>query len=195
MRPDADLATCHASHRRLLGTLAPLADDDLRAPSRLPGYSRAHVVTHLANKTRAHARLFDGAAAGEVRRLHPEGHDADRAADAGADRSAAELHADLARSFTLLEAAWDALDDARWGCQGIMTAGPRSMTEIVGHHLRDVEVHHVDLDLGYRPSDWPAAFVERELAKRLRDLPARADAADLLAWLLGRSPAPELGPW
>ena len=69
------------------------------------------------------------------------------------------------------------------------------MAEIVTHHLRDVEVHHVDLDLGYRPSDWPAKFVEGELAKRLRALPDRADHADLLAWLLGRAPAPELGPW
>jgi hypothetical protein len=53
----------------------------------------------------------------------------------------------------------------------------------------------VDLDIGYRISDWSAAFVEGELAKRLRDLPGRADHAELLAWLLDRAPAPELGPW
>ncbi len=47
------------------------------------------------------------------------------------------------------------------------------MSEIVAHHWRDVVVHHVDLDLGYRPSDWPANFVEGELAKRLRALPDR----------------------
>jgi len=68
------------------------------------------------------------------------------------------------------------------------------MTEIVTRHLRDLEVHHVDLDAGYTPSDWPAEFVEFELAKRLRDLDRRADRAALLAWLLGRCPAPELGP-
>jgi maleylpyruvate isomerase len=69
------------------------------------------------------------------------------------------------------------------------------MVEIVSRHLRDVEVHHVDLDLGYRPSDWPAIFVEHELGKRVRALPERADHADLLAWLIGRAPAPDLGPW
>ena len=69
------------------------------------------------------------------------------------------------------------------------------MSEIVTHHVRNVELHHVDLDIGYRPSDWPANFVEGELAKRLRALSDRADHADLIAWLLGRAPAPELGPW
>ncbi|MEO8695079.1 MAG: hypothetical protein ABI658_16245 [Acidimicrobiales bacterium] len=69
------------------------------------------------------------------------------------------------------------------------------MVEIAAHHLRNVEVHHVDLDIGYQPRDWPEFFIEAELAKRLRALPDRANHADLLAWLLGRSPAPELGPW
>jgi len=154
------------------------------------------VVTHLANKARAHVWVFGGPPVGETRRLHPDGYDADRAADAGATRSAAELRADLTRSFDLLETAWEGLDDALWDRQAIMTAGLRTMTEIIRHHLRDVEVHHVDLDIGYRPADWPASFVEAELPKRLRALPDRTDHAELLAWLLGRSPAPELrGPW
>jgi maleylpyruvate isomerase len=173
-----------------------LTDDDFEAPSLLPGYSRGHVVAHLANKVRAHVWVFGGPPAGEIRQLHPDGYDADRAADAGASRSADELRADLMHSFDLLQAAWAGLDDALWGCEGIMTAGPRTMTEIVRHHMRNVEVHHVDLDIGYGPADWPARFVEGELPKRLRVLPERADHAELLAWLLGRSPAPELrGPW
>ena len=195
MRPAADIDACRASHQTLLAALAPLTDNDFRSPSSLPGYSRGHVVTHLANKAKAHVRLFEGPPALEIRRLHPDGYDADLAAGAGAGRSAVELRTDLGRSFELLEAAWQALDDALWDRQGIMTAGPRTMSEIVTHHLRDVEVHHVDLDLGYRPSDWPSNFVEGELAKRLRALPDRADHADLLAWLLDRAPAPELGPW
>jgi maleylpyruvate isomerase len=95
-----------------------------------------------------------------------------------------------------LEAAWARLDGSLWDRQAIMTAGPRTMAEIIRHHMRNVEVHHVDLDIGYRPTDWSATFVEGELPKRLRALPDRADHAELLAWLLGRSPAPELrGPW
>lgn len=195
MKPLAGIETCRQSHRLLLAALARMTDDDFRSPSLLPRYSRGHVVTHLANKTRAHVWLFGGPAGGEIRRLHPDRYNADLAADAGAGRSAAELRSDLETSFALLEAAWDALDDAFWDQPGIMTAGPRTMAEIVTHHLRNVEVHHVDLDIGYRVSDWPSSFVEGELVRRLRSLPDRADHADLLAWLLGRAPAPELGSW
>jgi len=183
---------CRTSHRRLLAGLAPLTDDDFRRPSLLPRYSRGHLVTHLANKAEAHVVILGGPAAGEIRQLHPDGYDPDRAADLGATRSASELRSDLAQSFKRLEAAWDGLDPSLWDRPGIVAAGRRTMAEIVTHHLRNVEVHHVDLDIGYQVSDWPPIFVEGELVKRLRSLSHRADHADLLAWLLGRAPAPEL---
>lgn len=195
MRPDAVIDACRVSHRRLRDSVTVLTADEFGAPSRLPGYTRAHVVAHVINKADAHARIFGSPHAGEIRRLFPDGYDADVAAAIGAERSPLSLRADLDASLVRLEQAWDALDATRWDALGIMTAGPRTMAEIVGHHLRDVEVHHVDLDVGYRPSDWPAAFVDGELDRRLRGLPGRAEHRDLLTWLLGRGPAPDLGPW
>ena len=195
MRPDALIDVCRTSHRRFVAGLVSLTDDDLGCPSLLPGYSRAHVVAHVINKTKAHVVVFEGPPAGEIRQLHPDGYDPDRAAAAGASRSSVELRADAERSFQQLEAAWDALDDAMWDGHAIMTAGLRTMAEVVAHHLRNIEVHHVDLDTGYRPSDWPALFVDVELGKRLRGLADRADHAELLAWLLDRGSAPDLGPW
>jgi len=195
MRPDAIIDACRIGHRRLAGAVASLSPEALAAPSLLPGYTRGHVVAHLINKTQAHIWLFGGPPAGEVRPLHPDGYDADQAADAGAARSPAELRADLVQSFAELEAAWDSLGEGLWAREGIMTAGPRAMSEIVAHHLRNVEVHSVDLDIGYRPTDWPVLFVETELPRRLGALPQRAEPSELLAWLLGRAPAPDLGPW
>ena len=196
MRPADHIEACRTGHRRLLADLSSLVDADFRVPSLLPGYSRGHVVTHLANKAGAHVVLFEGAAAGEMRRVHPVGYDPDRAAAAGAGRSAAHLRADLTASLDLLEAAWDRFDDDLWNRRALMMAGPRTMTEVVAHHLRNVEVHHVDLDIGYQVADWPSVFVDGELAKRLRALPDRADHAHLLGWLLDRAPAPDLvGPW
>jgi len=196
MKPVDTIAACRASHRVLLAGLAPLSDDDFRVPSLLPGYSRGHVVTHIANKAKAHVVILGGPAAGEVRQLHPDGYDPDLAADRGAGRPAAELRSDLAQCFELLEAAWDALDETLWDRHGMMAAGLRTMREVAGHHLRNVEVHHVDLDVGHRPSDWPTILVEGELSKRLLSLADRADHAEILAWLLGRAPAPALtGPW
>src|SRR5438045_3022636 len=127
MRPDDVIDACCTAHQTLVAALAPLSDDDFRSPSLLPGYSRGHVVTHVINKTMAHVWLFAGPGAGEIRRLHPAGYDPDRAADAGASRSALELRSALERSFEQLEAAWQALDKSMWGRQGIMTAGPRTM--------------------------------------------------------------------
>lgn len=196
MRPVDSIGACRVSHRRLLRGLTPMTDDDFRAPSLLSRFSRGHVVTHIANKCKAHVVIFGGAATGEIRQLHPDAYDPDLAADLGANRSAAELRADLTLSFELLEATWDSLDDNHWCRQGMMTAGLRTMAEIVAHHLRNVEVHHVDLNIGYRPSDWPPILVEAELSKRLRSFPDRADHAHILAWLLGRASAPELtGFW
>src|SRR5688500_5584770 len=120
MRPADVIDTCRTSHAGLVAALGRLSDDEFRSPSLLPGYSRGHVVAHLINKARAHVWIFGGPSAGEIRRLHPDGYDADAAADAGARRSAAELCSDLQQSFQQLEAAWDALDDALWDRQGIM---------------------------------------------------------------------------
>jgi maleylpyruvate isomerase len=131
----------------------------------------------------------------EVRRLHPEGYDADAAAGASALLSGDKLERELRRSLVAVEAAWDALDDTLWDCEAIMMAGRRTMIEVVAHHLRNVEVHHVDLDIGYQPSDWPPAFVAGELARRLRGLRDRAEPAELLAWLLDRGPSPHLTAW
>lgn len=195
MRPALEIDTCRSSHRRLVDAVARLSDDILRSPSLLPGYSRGHVVSHLINKVTAHVSLFVGASVGEVRRLHPEGHDADVAAALGAGRSAEALRSDLERAFEQLESAWEFLGDELWDRQAIMTAGHRTMAEVVGHHLRNVEVHHIDLDIGYRPAEWPSAFVDGELPKRLSGLANRANHAELLAWLLGRASAPELDPW
>jgi maleylpyruvate isomerase len=196
MKPVDTIDACRLSHQLLLAGLARLTDDDFHAPSLLPRYSRGHVVAHIANKAKAHVLILGGPAAGEIRQIHPDGYDPDVAADLGASRSAAELRSDLAQCFELLEATWDALDDTLWDRQGVMAVGPRTMAEIVAHHLRNIEVHHVDLDIGYRPSDWPTILVEGELPKRLRSFPDRADHAEILAWLLGRARAPELdGPW
>ena len=63
-------------------------------------------------------------------------------------------------------------------------------------------MHHVDLGLGYEPTDWPDPYVDWELGKALSRLPQRigdpADARRLLAALTGRADWPvtlQLGPW
>ena len=53
--------------------------------------------------------------------------------------------------------------------------------EILPRRLSELEIHHVDLGAGYRPGDWPASFVQANLARVARDFAGRADAPACLA--------------
>jgi maleylpyruvate isomerase len=46
--------------------------------------------------------------------------------------------------------------------------------------LREVEVHHVDLALGYRPDDWTTAFSQRLLRELVHQLDARPETTALV---------------
>jgi maleylpyruvate isomerase len=196
MRPDEHIEVALAGHAEVLRTARGLTESAMREPSLLPHWSRARVLAHLAHKSRSHADLFAGARIGEARVQYPEGQ---AAADAEviewSELSAEDLCRLLGDSFSALESAWEVLPGDAWTRRALSSAGERSMTEFVHRHMRDVFVHHVDLDVGYGPEDWPETFVRTELPKRLRALPDRADSRALLAWLFGRAPAPELGPW
>jgi maleylpyruvate isomerase len=200
-RPDAELAGCRAAHARLLATLDGLSDDAARAPSRLPGWSVGHVLTHLARNADSHAAMFAAAGRGEVVDQYPGGRE-QRAADieAGAGRDAAELVADVAAAAARLEAAWAATTDAVWRDGAGRTGGFVRLPELVVHRWREVEVHHADLGLGYTWADWPPDYVRRDLARQAMrwraaapmgqgELPAASLAlapAKRLAWLMGR---------
>lgn len=60
---------------------------------------------------------------------------------------------------------------------------------------REVDVHLIDLRLGVTADDWPQELVDRALPRLVAGLPDRADRRRLMAWLLGRGPAPDLHPW
>ncbi len=206
---DRDVAGCAGAHQRLLAGLDGLDDATVQQPSRLPGWTVGHVLTHLARNADSFTRLFAAAARGEVADQYPGGA-AQREADiaAGAARSAAELVRDVRASVYALEGAWSVADAGTWGGQGRTAVGAVPITELPFRRWRETEVHHVDLGLGYAPADWPADYVRLELARMemlwasrrpmgLTTLPAEALAAPAplrLAWLLGRAELPGVGP-
>ena len=149
----------------------------------------------MARNADSHVWLFNGAEVGELRRQYPSLDDREADIESGARRTAQELREDLRGACDRLESAWRELGDGLWDREGIVVTGRRTMREILFRRLREVEVHHVDLDLGYAPSEWPLIYVEGELSRRLQALPDRADHVALVTWLLGRADAPELKPW
>ena len=154
----------------MLRALDDLTDEQAAAPSRLPGWTRAEVVTHLARNADGIRAMVEAAARGEVARDVPErgrarrGHPRPDAA-----RIAAVLRADLRGAHDRLVDAWNALPDDGWDRLGRASV-TRTMRDFVWVRWREVAIHHVDLDLGYEASDWPVAFVARRARRVLRDV-------------------------
>jgi maleylpyruvate isomerase len=190
-------AALAASHRRLLVAIADLSDDDARSDSRLPGWTVGHVLTHLARNADSLVRRMDGAARGEVVDQY-EGGAEGRAAEleAGAGRPAADLVADVRATAEAAERACAELPHEAWDRLGRSPGGQlHSMRRVLTGRIREVELHHVDLGLGYEPADWPETFARAELDAALWNMVEHADPRILLGWLSGRGRAPDLPPW
>jgi maleylpyruvate isomerase len=188
-----------AAHQRLDRTLTDVDEARLRAASRLPGWSVGHVLTHLARNAESHTRMLRAAQAGRAVQQYPGGA-AQRAADidAGAERPAVVVCADVRDTAAELEVTWSAMTPSAWAGHGLAGGIEWPCSLLPLHRWREVEVHHADLGLGYQPTDWPEEYVRVDLPHALAGLPDRLadDAARgaLLAWLLDRGPSPVLAP-
>ncbi|MFC4020138.1 maleylpyruvate isomerase family mycothiol-dependent enzyme [Micromonospora sp. GCM10011542] len=200
---------------RLLRTAAALDGADLAAASLLPGWTRGHVLAHLARNADGFVNLLTAARTGEPLPMYASS--AARAADieAGAARPPATHLDDLRRSADRLTEAAAAMSPQSWTATVQTPRGPKVAALLVWSRLREIEVHHLDLAAAYRTADWSEAFAHRllhEVAADLADRPAppsmvlrfdgsrhelviggRADAPtiagpapDLAAWLIGR---------
>jgi maleylpyruvate isomerase len=160
----------------LVRAIAGLSDAAARSASPLPGWTRGHVLTHLARNAEGGARLLGWARTG-VPSYEYESVEARAAAiEQGAGRPAAVLIADVQQSADEFFAATDGMSAAAWQRTVRWTTGHETEAAlIVPSRLGEVLIHHVDLDIGYRPSDWPAAFVSDLLDRAVRGLRAREE--------------------
>lgn len=197
-----DVEMAAAAHQLLLATLDELVDGgrlDVTAPSRLPGWTKGHVLTHVTNSGEGHSGIFDAAMRGEVHAQYPHGPEG-RAADieSGASRPAAQQRDALRMSIWKLEGRWAT---SNW--EGVGTTpngGQVRVRDLPFLRMREVAIHHVDLDIGYEFDDLPAEYVRLEIRRMemlwtarqpmgMTPLPAAALAVappERLAWLVGR---------
>lgn len=159
---------------RLLATVSDLDETALRGPSRLPGWSRAHVVVHLARNADAQLRMIEGA----VRSVSVEqyaGGERGRAQEieAGTAADAAAVVAGLRSSVSALERRWATLPDDAWDLETVTLRFRRTVREGIAARWREVEIHHVDLGCAYGPDNWPTEFVDAFLDRTIARLPAR----------------------
>ena len=200
---------CADSHAALIAGLAGLTDAQARQPSLLPDWSVGHVLTHIARNADGFSRMIEGARRGEIAAMYEHGIDGRRAdIETGARRPVAELVADVEAACTRLDALFGQCDTTTWAGHGLTLGGETPISELPERRRGEVEIHRVDLGLGYTFADWPADYRRAELAKRtaqwasrkpmgFTDLPAPALAlspTDRLAWLLGRLEVEGLAP-
>ena len=159
------LAEITAATRALQATADRLDDDRVRAPSLLPGWTRGHVLTHLARNADGGTRLLTWARTGVETREYPSLEARAAEIEEGADRPARVLAEDVRQSARRFADAFALMPDEAWGRVVQWTAGARHpAARAADARLTEVLVHHVDLDAGFTPADWPATFTTRMLA-------------------------------
>jgi maleylpyruvate isomerase len=158
-----------AATQRLLDAARVLAESDLRQPSVLPGWTRGHVLAHLARSADAMRNLLAWARSGQERPAYASQQAREADIEHGAALAPKELMADVASSAMALRTAIKQLPDDAWPFQvRIPGSEPFPVAQIPVRRLVEVELHHCDLDIGYNPADWPAAFSTMELAEPMR---------------------------
>ena len=173
MQPDQTLAWMHDGTQRLLADAAGLPDQELDAPTALPGWSRRYLLSHVAANAGALRNLVHWARTGEERRMYASNEKRDADIAAGAALPAAELRAWLTSSARALAADLDALPAGAWEAKVITAQGlTRSASEIPWMRGREVYIHAVDLAAGTTFAGLPAGF----LTELLDDVTARRSA-------------------
>lgn len=172
--------------QRLVRRVDELPDASYAAASSLPGWTRGHVVAHLALNAESLERVLRGAAQGGEPAMYPS----QAARDGDVERLAAagpgELRERTMKSVRCLAEAMAAMPPGAWsGRFRRVPDAPDTLgvDAVPGMRHREVELHHVDLDVGYSPRDWPGSFV----VSCVEALRHRAPGVTLLATDLGRS--------
>ncbi|KUO22830.1 maleylpyruvate isomerase family mycothiol-dependent enzyme [Streptomyces dysideae] len=187
-----DLASVRDATERLLSAVAKMDNASMAEPSRLPGWSRGHVLAHLARNADALVNVLEG----RPMYLSAEARDADIERDA--PRPLDVQLTDVRESAARFQDACDVPAD--WSRTVELRNGVTdTAARVPFRRWVEVELHHVDLGIGYELEDLPAEFVEREidfLADRFRghpDVPATSLTDGTRAWGTGREAgAPEV---
>lgn len=190
--PVRDMALVATATDGLLSAAEGLDPAAVNEPSRLPGWTRGHVLAHLARNADALVNVLAGAPmyAGE------EARDAD--IERGAPRPLAEQVADVRGTAERLAATAAGLSDADWRERCELRNGVTDVkARIPFRRLVEIELHHLDLDVGRTVAELDDEFVTREIELLVRRFSGHPGvpgilltAADGRSWTTGGG-APE----
>lgn len=181
-----DLASVRDATERLLTAVAKMDNAAVTEPSRLPGWSRGHVLAHLARNADALLNVLEG------RPMYVSGEARDADIERDAPRPLDDQLTDVRESAARFQEA--AAVPADWSRTVELRNGVTdSASRVPFRRWVEVELHHVDLGIGYELEDLPAEFTEREidfLADRFTghpDVPHTRLTDGTRAWSTGRA--------
>lgn len=173
-RPDRELSWVADGQALFEHTVTRL--DDLRGPSRLPGWTRGHVVTHVARNAEGLGRLLAWARTGIETPMYPSAEARDAAIEAGAGRAKAEQLDDLHHTGAAFAASAQELSPNQWEATVATRHGPMPAARVPWARVRELWLHLVDLDAGVEIDEMPD-----DIASML--------VRDVAAWMHPRVPA------
>lgn len=133
-----------------------LTDPGFTRPSYLPGWSRAHVVAHVARNANALVNLLIWARTGVETPMYASGDQRAREIEEGARQPAEKLRAELLAADGRLAEELAALPDECWAAT-VRTARGREVpvSQVPWMRVREVWVHAVDLNIDTSFDDVP----------------------------------------
>ncbi|MFC4784905.1 maleylpyruvate isomerase family mycothiol-dependent enzyme [Nocardioides sp. MAHUQ-72] len=155
---DADLLA--EASQRLIRTVDQLDDAAWAEPSGLPGWTRAHVVAHLVLNAEGLSGALGGLVQGEAIPMYASQEGRDRDIEDLAQAEPTELRTRLLGATTDLADALAAIPEDVWSTRIERVPGGRTFAaaSVPDMRLREVEIHHVDLGVGYGRADWSTGF-------------------------------------
>ena len=186
--------------RRFDAEVRGLRDHELLESSALPGWSRAHVIAHVARNADALGNLLTWARTGIETPMYASAEQRDADIEEGATQSAEVLRFDLDDAERRFALAAESLPSTAWWAE-VRTRVGRAIpaADVAWMRCREVWVHGVDLDTGASFEDFPDALVETFLAELADTYTGRPDcgAIELVAtdtggtWAIGPRSAEE----
>ncbi len=171
------LDTVDAATQRLLDAVDKLTDADVPGPSLCEGWTRGHVLAHLSRNADGLVNLLLWARTGIETPQYASQFLRDTDIEMGAPRPIAEQLDDLRAASDRWLALARAMPADRW-LTPVRTRTGKELpaAQIPWLRLREIEIHHVDLTIGYQPTDWPGEFVARLLSEVVAGLDRAATA-------------------
>lgn len=155
--PADPLAELTPATARLLASARDLEDDAWTSPSHCDGWSRAHVLAHVALNAEALTGVVRALADGRDAAMYTSSEDRDAAIEALAGEAPDVVRERLARACAEMSLALPRVAELPVGTGFARTPGAplRDAAALPLMRLREVAIHHADLDHDHHWSDWP----------------------------------------